>query len=74
MKNPLLQDGATEGLTAAETPFQRFIANYFESRVATVAFFVLVVILMLGFFAPLISPTNPYDLAHVPDHRDWLEK
>ncbi|GIR61262.1 MAG: hypothetical protein CM15mP66_07100 [Pseudomonadota bacterium] len=41
-----------EGLTAAETPFQRFVANYFESRVATVAFFVLVVILILGFFAP----------------------
>ncbi len=45
MKNPSLQDGAAEGLTAAETPFQRFVANYFESRVATVAFFVLVVIL-----------------------------
>ena len=38
MKNPSLQDGAAEGLTAAETPFQRFVANYFESRVATVAF------------------------------------
>ena len=65
MKNPLLQDGAREGLTAAETPFKRFVANYFESRVATVAFFVLVVILILGFFAPLISPTDPYDLAQV---------
>ena len=65
MKNPSLQDGAAEGLTAAETPFQRFVANYFESRVATVAFFVLMVILILGFFAPLISPTDPYDLAQV---------
>ena len=65
MKNPLLQDGATEGLTAAETLFQRFVANYFESRVASVAFFVLVVILILGFFASLISPTDPYDLAQV---------
>ncbi|HIF70511.1 MAG TPA: ABC transporter permease [Deltaproteobacteria bacterium] len=48
-----------------QTPFQRFVADYFESRIATVAFAVLLVILFIGVFASVISPTDPYDLAVV---------
>ena len=48
-----------------ETPFQRFLADFFESRVATGAFVVLLGIVFIALFAPLISPTDPYDLAVV---------
>jgi peptide/nickel transport system permease protein len=50
---------------AAETPLQRFVAAFFESRVATVALAVLVVIVLAAFAAPWIAPQNPYDLAKV---------
>jgi len=48
-----------------ETPFQRFVSDYFESRIATVAFVVLLGIVFIAVFSPLISPTDPYDLAVV---------
>jgi len=48
-----------------ETPFQRFVSDYFESRIATAAFFVLLGIVFIAVFAPFISPTDPYDLAVV---------
>jgi len=48
-----------------ETPFQRFVSDYFESKVATVAFVVLLGIIFIAVFAPFISPTDPYDLAVV---------
>jgi len=48
-----------------ETPFQRFVSDYFESRIATAAFLVLMVIIFIAVFAPFVSPTNPYDLAVV---------
>ena len=54
-----------ESVVKVQTPFQRFVADYFESRIATVAFAVLLVILFIGVFAPVISPTDPYDLALV---------
>ena len=48
-----------------QTPFQRFVADYFDSRIATVAFVGLVIIFFIGVFASVISPTDPYDLAVV---------
>ncbi|MEE2717136.1 MAG: ABC transporter permease [SAR324 cluster bacterium] len=48
-----------------QTPFQRFVADYFDSGIATVAFVGLVIIFFIGVFAPVISPTDPYDLAVV---------
>jgi len=54
-----------ESIVKVQTPFQRFVADYFESRIAMVAFAMLLVILFIGIFAPAISPTDPYDLALV---------
>ena len=55
-----------EGLApVAETPLRRFAAAFFESRVATVALAVLLVIVVTAFAAPWIAPQNPYDLAKV---------
>ncbi len=48
-----------------ETPFQRFYGDFFASKIATGAFITLCTILFIAIFAPLISPTNPYDLAQV---------
>jgi peptide/nickel transport system permease protein len=57
---------ALEGLApVAETPLRRFAAAFFESRVATVALAVLLVIVVTAFAAPWIAPQNPYDLAKV---------
>lgn len=61
------QDIATLAPAAikVETPFQRFTADFVESRIAVVSLFVLVAIIFIALFAPLISPTNPYDLTTV---------
>ena len=48
-----------------ETPFQRFRASFFASKVATVALVVLSGLIFVAVFAGFISPTNPYDLAQV---------
>ncbi len=48
-----------------ETPFQRFRAEFFESRIATAALATIVLIILLALFAPWITPQNPYDLAQV---------
>ena len=45
-----------------ETPFRRFLSDFCESRLAVAAFFVFAAIFLIAVFAPLISPTNPYDL------------
>lgn len=62
-------DSASERPTVdaarVETPFRRFVADFFESRLATGAFVVFLGIVFIALFAPLISPTNPYDLATV---------
>lgn len=62
--------GVTSSLPAAtgenvETPFQRFRAEFFESRIATGALLVLGLIVFLAILAPWITPQNPYDLAQV---------
>ncbi|MBW8054833.1 MAG: ABC transporter permease [Acidiferrobacterales bacterium] len=48
-----------------QTPFRRFLSDFFESGTAIAAFTVLLVIIFIAVVAPLISPTNPYDLAIV---------
>ncbi|WP_424990223.1 ABC transporter permease [Fluviibacterium sp. S390] len=48
-----------------ETPFQRFRAEFFESRIATGALAVFLIIVLLAVLAPWITPQNPYDLAQV---------
>jgi len=48
-----------------ETPFQRFRAEFCESRIATFALCLFGAIVLLAVFAPLITPQNPYDLAQV---------
>ena len=48
-----------------ETPFRRFIRNYFASKIATVGFVVMVVILLAALFAPWLSPQDPYDLSRL---------
>ncbi len=45
-----------------QTPFQRFVSAFFESKVAAAAVAVFAVILFIAIFAPWISPQNPYDL------------
>lgn len=56
---------AAPATTKVETPFQRFRAEFFESRIAATAFVVLVIIVLLAVLAPWITPQNPYDLAQV---------
>ena len=56
---------ATDAESDVETPFQRFRADFFESRIAMAAFAVLVSIIFIAVAAPWISPQNPYDLAQV---------
>jgi peptide/nickel transport system permease protein len=53
------------GVAPVETPFRRFVSDFFESKVATGAFVVFLIIVFIAVFAPLISPQNPYDLAVV---------
>ena len=58
---------ATQVASAAErsrvqTPFRRFLADFFESRIATAATAVFAIILFIALFAPWISPQDPYDL------------
>lgn len=52
-------------IVKVETPFRRFVSDFFESRIAATAFAVLLGIIFIALFAPWISPTNPYDLAIV---------
>lgn len=49
----------------SETPFRRFLSDYFESSLATFALALLSVIVVLAVIAPWIVPQNPYDLAQV---------
>jgi peptide/nickel transport system permease protein len=46
-----------------ETPFQRFVSEFAESRIALFGLAVFTIIALVAILAPLISPQNPYDLA-----------
>ena len=48
-----------------QTPLRRFLSDYFDSKVATGACVMLIVIVVIALLAPIISPQNPYDLAVV---------
>ena len=50
---------------APQTPFRRFLSEFFESKIASAAFAVLCCVIAIALLAPLISPQNPYDLAQV---------
>ena len=48
-----------------DTPFARFVRDYFSSKVATVGFIALFLIVLVSLAGPFIAPQNPYDLAHL---------
>ncbi|MEM9342590.1 MAG: ABC transporter permease [Pseudomonadota bacterium] len=54
-----------EAPAKVETPFQRFRAEFFASKIATGALGVFLLIVLLAVLAPLITPQDPYDLAQV---------
>ena len=45
-----------------QTPFQRFVEDFCESRLALFGLFLLILCLFVALFAPLISPQNPFDI------------
>ncbi|OYY89143.1 MAG: peptide ABC transporter permease, partial [Polaromonas sp. 28-63-22] len=52
-------------LAAVETPLRRFLRNFFSSKIATVGFVMLAVIVLAAVFAPWLSPQDPYDLSRL---------
>ena len=54
---------AVERASAEETPFRRFRADFFRSKLAVAGLVLLALILLAALLAPWISPQNPYDLA-----------
>jgi peptide/nickel transport system permease protein len=48
-----------------QTPLQRIVADFGESKLALSGLAVLALIVLVAVFAPLISPQNPYDLAQL---------
>lgn len=58
-------DNALSAQDAVETPLKRFLSDFFESRLATIAVGILGTLILLAIIAPWIVPQNPYDLAQV---------
>lgn len=52
-------------VVGVQTPFQRFLSDYRESKLAVISFYVVVAIMFTALFAPWLAPTDPYDLATV---------
>ena len=50
---------------AVETPFRRFLSDFAESKLAVFGSVVFSVVLFCAIFAPVISPTDPYDLSQL---------
>ncbi|MGH8462504.1 MAG: ABC transporter permease, partial [Pseudomonas sp.] len=46
-----------------QTPWRRFVSDFFASKLATLGLVMLVVIVGAALLAPWIAPQNPYDLA-----------
>ena len=44
---------------------RRFARDFFHSRLAAIGLVGLVLIVLAAVFAPIVSPQNPYDLAHL---------
>lgn len=57
-------DGASLA-TPPENAFRRLLSDYCESRIAVLAFLVLLAIVVVALAAPWIAPQDPYDLATV---------
>ncbi len=55
---PIIEPAAAK----QKTPWQRFVTDFVENRVAVAALIVLIIILSAALLAPVISPQNPYDL------------
>lgn len=47
---------------AAESPWRRFVADFFSSWIATAALLILALLCVVALFAPWIAPQNPFDL------------
>ena len=65
--NKVLDEAPAEDALRApvETPFRRFASDFAESKIAVAGLVAFTIILLIAIFAPVISPTNPYDLATV---------
>jgi peptide/nickel transport system permease protein len=48
-----------------QTPFRRFLEEFFDSKLATLGFAVLAGIVLVALLAPLVAPQNPYDLGRL---------
>jgi peptide/nickel transport system permease protein len=46
-----------------ETPFQRFVSEFFASKLAVVGLVTISTIILVAVLAPWIAPQDPYDLA-----------
>jgi peptide/nickel transport system permease protein len=47
---------------ATETPFRRFLSEFFDSKIATLGFALLCAVVAIALLAPFLAPQNPYDL------------
>jgi peptide/nickel transport system permease protein len=56
---------AEEARAAEPSPLRCFIADFFASRVATLALVVLLLVVVAALFAPWLAPRDPYDLAQL---------
>jgi peptide/nickel transport system permease protein len=54
-----------ERAAAAQAPWRRFAAQFFESRLAMAGLVLLAVIVVAALAAPWIAPQDPYDLAQL---------
>ncbi|GGC12237.1 peptide ABC transporter permease [Oxalicibacterium flavum] len=61
--NAHIENAATAA--AADTPWRRFVRDYFASRVALFGTVLLLALVLAAVFAPLIAPQNPYDLSQI---------
>jgi peptide/nickel transport system permease protein len=52
-------------IVAEESPFRRLVGEFVQSKMATVGFVVMCLILLCAVVAPWISPQNPYDLVQI---------
>lgn len=62
---PVTEISLEEPLPPVQTPFQRFVSDFVESKLAILGLVVSVCMLAIALLAPLISPQNPYDLAQL---------
>ncbi|WP_421995046.1 ABC transporter permease [Roseococcus sp.] len=54
-----------EKVVKEETPFRRFLSEFFASKIAAGGLIVFGIIAILAILAPWITPQNPYDLAQL---------